>query len=266
VSGLVGHWAQHLGGRGEQHDAVLVEPGLFLIADGNGVMGDCSRRVLALFRQHLRDQQALGFAAEVAIEKAVQLANDDLCAYLRGEIQAVLDRRNPDAHAMGAIAALGPAFVRDELGSGSTLVGLVDDRFVVHVGDSRAYRVVPARGEVTLVTRDHVWPVDDETVEIADTIYKYGLAIARVLGHPQLEEHGVSADPDVIPFELAAGEYMLLCSDGLRPYLEQAAGDRRLCELATTRSPAETVAIVIAEASEISHDNVSLILIGSSAQ
>jgi serine/threonine protein phosphatase PrpC len=254
--------AQHLGPREEQQDHVFVEPGLAVVADGNGVLGDCSADATKMFRKHLREARELGVPLHEAIEKAIRCADEELSSYIRNEIKAVLQSWRPDDRAMEAVEALGPEFFEHELSSGTTFVAFVEDELIAHVGDSRAYRVVPAKNEITLLTEDHVWTPDAETVDVDGTIYKHGLAIARVLGHPGLKVKGVTAEPVLTPFTLGDGEFLLLCSDGLRPFLERANGDSRLCALLKSGSLQDAAKEAIEAASRVATDNVSLILVG----
>jgi serine/threonine protein phosphatase PrpC len=258
---LVGVAAQHLGPREEQHDFVHIEAGLHVVADGNGVLGDCSEKAVELFRRHLHEARALDVPIANAIEKAIRCADDDLCTFLKGEVAAVLESWKPNGRAMEAVEMLGEDFFRNELSSGSTFVALVEDSHIVWVGDSRAYRVAPKTSTVTLLTTDHVWTDGPDTVDVDGTIYKHGLAIARVLGHPSLKERDVTAEPEIVPFTLGDDEFLLLCSDGLRPFLEKHNGEARLCSLLTSSSPTEVVKEVIEIAGRHPTDNISLILI-----
>ena len=234
---------------------MFTEPGMHVVADGNGVLGDCSGFAIDAFRKHYATARGRELPVPEALEYAVRTTDDDLCEYLHRETETILESWKPDERAQEAVEMLGPEFFRNELSSGTTLVAFVEDSHIVHVGDSRAYRVVPARDEVTLLTRDHAWEEDDETVDFDGTLYKHGLAMARVVGHPMLKQHGVTAKPDIAPCTLGDGEYLVLCSDGLVPFIEDA-GPARFCELVNSPS-------LIDEAAKAAGDNVSFIVISA---
>jgi len=103
----------------------------------------------------------------------------------------------------------------DELsGMGTTLTAAIstsDGEVVVNVGDSRVYHATLS--SITQITRDH------SVVE--DMIIKGGLTRAQARRHPKkhlitraLGTYSVE-EPDVFFLQLAPGEFILLCSDGL---------------------------------------------------
>ena len=99
-------------------------------------------------------------------------------------------------------------------GMGTTLTAAISTaagEVVVNVGDSRVYHVT--LGGITQVTKDH------SVVE--DMIIRGDLTRAEARRHPNkhLITRAVGAgpdeEPDVFFLNLAEGEYILLCSDGL---------------------------------------------------
>lgn len=265
---FVAHGAQHIGEREAQHDSLRFEAsGPLVVADGNGRFGDCSQRVIELFCDHLADGLQRGLEVDEAADRAVRFADDALCVYLDAEVEAYLDRQMAEPRMRDEIEMLGRGFHRDQLGSGSTLLALLDapeGALLVHVGDSRAYHVVPASRSLAPLTTDHVWTDGDDTEDIDGTIYNFGLAISRALGHPMMKRRGVlSSRPDLIRLPpLGPGEAYLLCSDGLCPVLEAPAEiDAVFALLARPASLATAAEALIARAATVASDNVSLILV-----
>ena len=102
----------------------------------------------------------------------------------------------------------------DCIGMGTTLVGLILQEatlWVVNVGDSRAYRIT--KGGIRRITRDH--SLVEDLVERGELTRDQ----ARVHPHQNLITRALGAEPelktDVFRQELAEGEFLLLCSDGL---------------------------------------------------
>jgi len=99
-------------------------------------------------------------------------------------------------------------------GMGTTLsVAVIGDEniIVAHVGDSRIYRA--RQGELTQLTEDHSW--------VAEEVRRGKLTAAEAAVHPRrnliLQAIGVTPviEPMIAEFDLAVGDKILLCSDGL---------------------------------------------------
>lgn len=128
--------------------------------------------------------------------------------------------------------------------------------YVVHVGDSRLYLYhEPAR--LVQITRDHsiVARLVEEGVIAPDDIYTHPRRnqIYRSLG----DEASVEVDISVVP--LAAGDTMLLCSDGLWEMVR----DRQIADILATpvSSPSQTARVLIQAAlSGGGEDNISAIV------
>lgn len=83
---------------------------------------------------------------------------------------------------------------------------------VAHLGDSRVYRLREGTGELEQLTRDHSLyeQLRDGGVAVPPLAeFSYANVITRALG-PQPEER-----PEMHRIELAAGDRLLLCTDGL---------------------------------------------------
>lgn len=108
-------------------------------------------------------------------------------------------------------------------GMGTTIVGGVIKNggkgYIINVGDSRAYLLSPKKGTLTRITKDHslVQLLVDTgaiTPEQAKTHPRKNL-ITRALGTSP------AVEADFFGIELARGDILLLCSDGLTNTLEE---------------------------------------------
>ena len=144
-------------------------------------------------------------------------------------------------------------------GTGSTAVGLVFDRvfpargIVLHAGDSRAYRL--RRDKFVQLTTDHSVAAaaglpDDSTLPLM-----FRGVITRAVGLDR------SVMLELTPFDVAAGDIFLLCSDGL----DKMLSDRRIHKIIKKHhaDPLEQMAkLLIDEAlEEGGDDNVTVIVI-----
>jgi serine/threonine protein phosphatase PrpC len=183
-------------GRVHSHneDACLadVERGLFAVADGVGGQpaGDVAARVTVQRLPGLIDQ-ALGRsrnAADAAIEEAV--------VHLSDVVQAEAEA-DPELSGMATTVVM-------------TLI-IEDVAYVAHVGDSRAY--LARDGQLYRLTDDHSLAAELVqsgviTAEEASS-HPFAHSITQAIGLPNTPQ------PSVQQLELAAGDRLLLCSDGL---------------------------------------------------
>jgi serine/threonine protein phosphatase PrpC/CRP-like cAMP-binding protein len=111
----------------------------------------------------------------------------------------------------------------EKRGMGTTLVGVLvlnNHAFVVHVGDSRAY--ISRQGELEQLTRDH--NVYNELIRrkklpaAASTQVAPKNALTRAVG---IYEH---CEAETLVLDVAEGDRILLCSDGLYRYFEGSEG------------------------------------------
>jgi PPM family protein phosphatase len=159
-------------------------------------------------------------------------------------------RPRPDAGSLRAAVADVQRRVRRagaEIGelTGCTLTALVgcppDSAWIVHIGDSRAYRRRDGLLEQLTVDHTMAW------LGLLNGWYTYDSAeaeraryhLTRYVGHPQLP------DPDVSQVALRPGDVFCLCTDGIA---EQVPYQRLAQVLGADRSPAQMVARLLADA------------------
>lgn len=220
--------------RDNNQDAILVDDPLrlWLVADGMGGHAG-GARASELARDIIQARVASGCSLHDAVLDA------------HNAIRAEQDQR-PEYSDMG-----------------TTVVAVVEREEsyeICWVGDSRAYRFAPASGELELLTRDH---------NVAGMLLAAGaLKPEEAERHPQ--KH-VLTDCLGIPgqtppriecqsLELAPGDWLLLCSDGLSGELD----DKRLQGMLA--KPSQDLArsarqLLDAALDEGAHDNVSVVLV-----
>jgi protein phosphatase len=142
------------------------------------------------------------------------------------------------------------------MGTTLTLAEFGDDGAVqlAHVGDSRAY--LWHQGLLEQLTDDH-------TV-VAEQLAAGHISPADAISHPQrsmlTRVLGISPDVEVdsITFDAAAGDRLLICSDGLTNMVE----DERVAQLLAKGSPEEAVWALIEEANRAGgHDNITVVVV-----
>ena len=199
--------------RSHNEDSFLIddELGLYLVADGMGGHAGgahasqcCVEVVASVVKRGLR---GLGHLAEGQRTAAIH----DLLAAAASEASASIfdeGQRNSMLHGMG-----------------TTLCGMLFYRsrcHIVHVGDSRCYLF--RQGSSRQLTNDHSWLNEQvqaglltpEEAELSDLKH----IITRSVGF----ERQVNAD--LISINVAPGDCLLVCSDGLSNYFEaQELGD-----------------------------------------
>ena len=174
---------------------------------------------------------ALGFRA--AAYRGPETGQPDSCSYVlvqNGVRIVVTSGLTPDDAAGAlrrAVAAANDAvaFARESIGGnpGTTLILAIISgtrTSVANVGDSRGYLI--SSSGVTQVTEDHSWAAGQVRLGALDA------EAARHHPKRNLIERAVMGDPveaDIFDVDAAAGDVLLLCSDGLwEPLSDQALG------------------------------------------
>jgi PPM family protein phosphatase len=228
----VGLWAR---------DGVL----LAMIADGMGgaVAGEeASRLVLeaiqADFLGEARGSETLHDLSEEEIA-------DKMRSAIRRSNWAVIHRANrqPELRGMGTTITL--AFVRN-----SRVV-------IAHIGDSRAYLVDGKEGWINQITDDHSFveallAAGHITAEQA-AVHPMRNVLYRALG--QVDE----TDADLYSRNLAAGDWLILCSDGLTRHVSPA----EIAEMANSSTMPDDVTQALIEQANArgGEDNISVVAI-----
>jgi PPM family protein phosphatase len=200
--------------RAHNEDAYLVDEALrlYVVADGMGghACGEiASGLAVQAFREFVQERREVvwGYhdaSPSVPIAMVRRLLEDALHAACR-EVYAKA-QENAEMRGMG-----------------TTLVAMLvagDRGFVVHVGDSRAYLV--RDGRAVRLTRDHsvlneLVASGEITAEIANTTYAgYRHSLSRAVGVCE------DVEVDSMDFEILPDDVLLLASDGLTQYLEDA--------------------------------------------
>jgi|Deesub1362A_J573_1020465.scaffolds.fasta_scaffold01363_5 protein phosphatase len=231
--------------RKENQDAVLLlprdtEPWLLAVADGMGGMAggaEASRLALEVLTREVSRALGEGDAWGAALRRAVEEAN-----------RAVWRR----AQAEPALRGMGTTVVAALVG-GRRMV-------VANVGDSRAYSL--RGGELRQITEDHSLVQEEVAQGLITPEQARTHAMKNVL--TRAVGAGEEVEVDLFSREVAAGEVLLLCSDGLHgvvpdaavreillgtPRLEEAA--RRLVEAANQMGGPDNVSVVLARVEEV---------------
>ena len=204
---------------------------LAVVADGMGghQTGEvASQKAVQIVKREFERSRA---HPPAAIARAVQIANNEVYLYAR---------THKESYGMGT--TLTAVFLDDQIG----LVG--------HVGDSRAYLI--RDGEVRQLTRDHSW--------VADRVRQGLLSEGEARHHHwrNVITNALGAMPeiklDVSHFEVAPGDRLLLCSDGLT----MLCSNDMLAKTIREHPPKEAVRRLLAEANERgSPDNVTAVVL-----
>ncbi len=143
---------------------------------------------------------------------------------------------------------------------GTTLTALIirqDEGMLVHVGDSRCYRL--REGELQPLTRDHSlvqeWVSQGLLPPEAARYHPYSSVITQAIG---VEGERGGLKPDIETFPLQVGDLFLLCSDGLTDMLD----DSEIAEILRTCPPTQAAWTLIDRAlAEGGRDNITVVLV-----
>jgi PPM family protein phosphatase len=218
---------------------VDVERGVFVVADGMGghVAGEIASALAA---------EAVGGTLREGVDRGMQA---DALAEAMVASFAAADR------AIGEHVRANP----HTDGMGTTLTACVvcdDGRYRLgHIGDSRAYRM--RGGELVQLTRDHTWVQR----EVDAGRLRPAAARSHHLSHVVTHALGVetASEPELLAGTLAAGDLLLLTTDGLTNMLPD---DEILAFLAEPAAVEETVHALIRAANDRGGpDNVTAVLV-----
>ncbi|NTW29467.1 MAG: Stp1/IreP family PP2C-type Ser/Thr phosphatase [Coriobacteriia bacterium] len=220
--------------RSHNEDSVLAQPPLFVVADGLGghEAGEVASSIAV---QMLRDH-APRRADSKALARAVRLANREVIRSAR------------EGHGRA--------------GMGTTMTAAIIEGAhiaIAQVGDSRAYLL--HAGHLDRITEDHSM--------VADLIRRGQLTEAEARYHPNrsviTRALGTDANmtADTFDIDAAAGDRLLLCSDGLTGMLEDAG----IAEILSTYHDPGAAAHALIDAANNAggHDNISVAIVDIAA-
>ena len=213
-------------------DAVGLLPNLYIVADGMGghKAGDfASRYSVSEFEKELKEQKARTIIG--AMEGAIRQVNEKLLKEAAAE---------PEYEGMGT------TFVAACIQNGNL--------FVLNIGDSRLY-LLNEKGTIRQITQDHSL--------VEEKIQRGELERKDAKNHPEKNviTRALGAMEQVIPdFFEVAGDYVLLCSDGLTNMVEDV--NMKEIILQPDASLEEKAGKLIEMANENGgRDNISLVLV-----
>ena len=195
-------------------------------------------------------------AGDVASRKAVEWVTREYYANMLPDNGESLARAFEVANKMlHELAQRDPS----NAGLGTTLVALVihgtpPRATIANVGDSRAYLLRGRR--LTQVTDDHSW--------VAAQVRAGVLTPAQARRHPQRNviTRALGSQPviavDLFEMDLAEGDVLLLCTDGVTGEL----ADRQMARILRSVPPVQAAAQLVARANEHGgHDNASAVVV-----
>lgn len=188
--------------RKNNQDSGFASPNLLVVADGMGgaAAGDLASTVAISFVERV-DERRTGDEMVVVLAAAVARANDKLADLVAAD-------HSLDGMGTTVTAAM---FSGEQLG-------------FVHIGDSRAY--LYRDGVLEHITTDHSWVMSlvkegKITPEEAETHPHRNLLLKVLNGQP-------THAPDTFVFDLARGDRLLFCSDGLCGFATDATIESHL--------------------------------------
>ena len=217
--------------RKNNQDSGYTSPHLLVVADGMGgaAAGDLASAVAVDTLMRV-DESTTGQAMLDVMSGAVEDANDRIADLIADDVSL-------DGMGTTVTAAL---FDGAELG-------------LVHIGDSRAYLL--RAGLLRRLTHDHSWVqslVDEGRISEAEAaVHPHRSLLLRVLnGQP-------GADAEASMLEMAAGDRLMFCSDGLCGLVD----DPEIAELLALPDRDEALAALVGAArSEGGVDNITVLV------
>ena len=216
-------------------DVVGLLPNLYIVADGMGghKAGDfASRYSVTEFEKELKEQNARTVIG--SMEGAVRLVNERLLKEAAAE---------PDYEGMGTTFVA--ACIEQE------------SLYVLNIGDSRLY-LISEKGTIRQITQDHSL--------VEEKILRGEIERKDAKNHPEknvITRALGAADqvvPDFFEVELSAGDYVLLCSDGVTNMVEDSVIKETVLNSETSLKEKAECLVELANKNG-GRDNISLILV-----
>ncbi|SDV00887.1 protein phosphatase [Microlunatus sagamiharensis] len=217
--------------RKNNQDSGYASPHLLVVADGMGgaAAGDLASAVAVDTLMRV-DESAQGPAMLEVMSSAVEDANDRIADLIADDV------------ALDGMGTTVTAAMFDGAGLG-----------LVHIGDSRAYLL--RDGTLRRLTHDHSWVqslVDEGRISEAEaSVHPHRSLLLRVLnGQP-------GADAELALLDVAAGDRLMFCSDGLCGLVD----DPEIAELLGLPDRDEALAALVAAArAEGGVDNITVLV------
>ena len=222
------------------------EQGLFVVCDG---MGGCPAGEVASQLAVTAMLQALDAGRETAASHSAHEAGflpqtNRLAEAIRQSNRFIYSRAQGDSNEAGMGTTLVSAWIAEQIAS------------VAHVGDSRAY--LWHSDQLEPLTRDHSLVEAGVQAGLLDREASFGSTQQNVLVRVLGREPDVDVDVSEVPVQ--AGDYLLLCSDGLTRMVPeqtlaqavfQLRDSQRICDYlidaANRNGGADNITVVVVE-------------------
>jgi protein phosphatase len=210
------------------------------VADGVGAFAqaaDGSAQAIRLVAQYLVDMSEVSLSADPGREQEILTRVRDAVAETHRALLGMEGEGMPGS----AVTTL------------TMLVAMWPRLFVVHVGDSRAYRL--RNGELTQLTTDQT--MAQAMVDSGE--WTRATADASPLRHVLVSALGSSqVDPQVLSLELERADVLLLCTDGLTKHVSEQEIRDQLLRPATSESVCQClIDLALARGGQ---DNVTVVM------
>ncbi len=205
--------------------------------------------------------KAGGVASQLSNRTFVSKVFEKLCAATRRSVD-YRDILQSSCSETNGVAYELSRFSEEYRGMGTTIVGGViknnGNGYIINVGDSRAYLLSPRSNRIRQITRDH---------SLVQDLIRFGaITEEEARKHPQrniiTRALGTDArvDSDYFSFRIAAGELLLLCSDGLSNMLS----DEEILEQSKVNGDPESLCHSLMELAleRGARDNVTVVAVG----
>jgi protein phosphatase len=225
---------------GQAHRSVSRPIGLYVVADGAGghAAGDVASGI------------AIRTIARLALEGLFpqQMAEAPAALDIAGWLRSAVQSSNEAVHRQRAVT-------RTDMGTVLVMAVVLDgEAHIAHVGDSRAYLVNPAGIKQLTIDHSLVQRLIDTgqiTREEARTHENRNVIYKMIGDRPKIE-------PDVQRVPLSPGDRLLLCSDGLCGYVDDAV----MQQIVLSAPPQEACQNLIRAANEAGGpDNITAIVV-----
>lgn len=231
----------HVRARNEDSYHVEADQGLIVVADGMGghpAGADASRLAVKTFLRRLGAEADMLTSSGAWGERMVEAVE---AAHVR-----LLDEGDRDPARLGMGTTLTALHLDPETGRGE----------LVHIGDSRAYRL--RDGSLTRLSQDHTWVQEQVEAGVLDAsvarVHPMSHVLTRVLGGAR-----VMPAPQLRTVTAQPGDLYLLCTDGLTGHLS----DDDLHDIVSGSGEPEAIAAALVEAANErgGSDNITVALV-----